>query len=242
MNARYGRVLIKLSGEGLAGSRGAGIATSAIRAVAEEVRDLHALGTQVAIVIGGGNIIRGVRAAAEGMERTSADYMGMLASVINALALQDAMERLRVPTRVLSALEIREVAEPYIRRRALRHLEEGRVVLFAAGTGNPYFTTDTAAALRAAEIRAELLVKATRVDGVYSADPQRDPAAVRYAALAYEEAIHRDLRFMDQTAIQLCRENGVPIAVFDMAVPGNIRRVACGERVGTIVGETGTEE
>ena len=242
MKARYGRVLIKLSGQGLAGSRGSGIAPSAIGAVAEEIRDLHSLGTQVAIVIGGGNIIRGVSAAAEGMERTSADYMGMLASVINALALQDAMERLRVPTRVLSALEIRSVAEPYIRRRALRHLEKGRVVLFAAGTGNPYFTTDTAAALRAAEIRAELLVKATRVDGVYSADPKRDPDAVRYTELAYEEAIHRDLRFMDQTAIQLCRENGVPIAVFDMAVPGNICRVACGARVGTVIGATGGEE
>ena len=176
-------------------------------------------------------------AAAEGMDRASADYMGMLASVINSVALQDAMERGGVPTRVLSALELKEVAEPYIRRRAVRHLEKGRAVIFAAGTGNPYFTTDTAAALRAAEIHADLLMKATQVDGVYNADPSVDPKARRYAALSYEEAIQRDLRFMDQTAIQLCRENGVPISVFDMTVAGNMRKVVAGESVGTRVGD-----
>ena len=207
-----------------------------IRGIAEEIREVHALGVEIAIVIGGGNIIRGVSAASQGMDRATADYMGMLAGVINGVALQDALERAgEVPTRVLSALEIQEVAEPYIRRRAIRHLEKGRIVIFAAGTGNPYFTTDTAAALRAAEVHADLIMKATRVDGVYSADPEKDASATRYERLSYEEAIQRNLQFMDQTAIQLCRENRVPIVVFDMTVPGNIRKVVCGERVGTRV-------
>jgi len=205
--------------------------------MAEEIREVHALGVQIAIVIGGGNIIRGVSAASQGMDRATADYMGMLAGVINGVALQDALETEDVPTRVLSALEIKEVAEPYIRRRAIRHLEKGRIVIFAAGTGNPYFTTDTAAALRAAEVHADLIMKATRVDGVYDADPEKNPNAQRYEQLDFEEAIRRNLQFMDQTAIQLCRENGVPIVVFDMTVPGNIRKVVCGERVGTRVGD-----
>lgn len=230
--------MIKLSGEGLAGENGFGIAPGVIRGIAEEIRDVHALGVEIAIVIGGGNIIRGVSAASQGMDRATADYMGMLAGVINGVALQDALERTgEVPTRVLSALEIKEVAEPYIRRRAIRHLEKGRIVIFAAGTGNPYFTTDTAAALRAAEVHADLIMKATRVDGVYSADPEKDAAAERYERLSFEEAIQRNLQFMDQTAIQLCRENRVPIVVFDMTVPGNIRKVVCGERVGTRVGD-----
>ncbi len=230
--------MIKLSGEGLAGENGFGIAPGVIRGIAEEIRDVHALGVEIAIVIGGGNIIRGVSAASQGMDRATADYMGMLAGVINGVALQDALERAgEVPTRVLSALEIQEVAEPYIRRRAIRHLEKGRIVIFAAGTGNPFFTTDTAAALRAAEVHADLIMKATRVDGVYSADPEKDAAATRYERLSFEEAIQRNLQFMDQTAIQLCRENRVPIVVFDMTVPGNIRKVVCGERVGTRVGD-----
>jgi uridylate kinase len=237
VTATHRRILIKLSGEGLAGEGGFGISPAAIRGIAEEIREIHGLSTEIAMVIGGGNIIRGVSAASEGMDRASADYMGMMASVINALALQDALEKEECPTRVLSALEIKEIAEPYIRRRAVRHLEKGRIVLFAAGTGNPYFTTDTAAALRAAEVDADLLMKATRVDGVYSADPERDPDAVRFERLTYADAIHQNLRFMDQTAIQLCRENGVPIVVFDMTVPGNIRKVVSGERVGTLVAE-----
>jgi uridylate kinase len=237
VKAVHRRVVIKLSGEGLAGENGFGIAPAVIRAVAEEIREVHALGVQIAIVIGGGNIIRGVSAASQGMDRATADYMGMLAGVINGVALQDALETEDVPTRVLSALEIKEVAEPYIRRRAIRHLEKGRIVIFAAGTGNPYFTTDTAAALRAAEVHADLIMKATRVDGVYDADPEKNPNAQRYEQLGFEEAIRRNLQFMDQTAIQLCRENGVPIVVFDMTVPGNIRKVVCGERVGTRVGD-----
>jgi uridylate kinase len=231
----YRRVVIKLSGEGLAGDVGFGIAPAVIRGIAEEIREVHGLGVQIAIVIGGGNIIRGVAASQEGMDRATADYMGMMAGVINGVALQDALEKADVPTRVLSALEIKEVAEPYIRRRAIRHLEKGRIVIFAAGTGNPYFTTDTAAALRAAEVHADLIMKATKVDGVYSADPHRDASAQRFESLGYEEAIRRNLQFMDQTAIQLCRQNGLPIVVFDMTVPGNIRKVVTGESVGTLV-------
>jgi len=237
VKAAYRRVVIKLSGEGLAGDVGFGIAPAVIRGVAEEIREVHGLGVQIAIVIGGGNIIRGVAASQEGMDRATADYMGMMAGVINGVALQDALEKEDVPTRVLSALEIKEVAEPYIRRRAIRHLEKGRIVIFAAGTGNPYFTTDTAAALRAAEVHADLIMKATKVDGVYSADPNRDRSAERFEALSYEEAIRRNLQFMDQTAIQLCRQNGLPIVVFDMTVAGNIRKVVSGERVGTLVAD-----
>jgi uridylate kinase len=235
VKAAYRRVVIKLSGEGLAGELGFGIAPAVIRGIAEEIREVHGLGVQIAIVIGGGNIIRGVAASQEGMDRATADYMGMMAGVINGVALQDALEKQDVPTRVLSALEIKEVAEPYIRRRAIRHLEKGRIVIFAAGTGNPYFTTDTAAALRAAEVHADLIMKATKVDGVYSADPKRDAAAERFEQLGYEEAIRRNLQFMDQTAIQLCRQNAVPIVVFDMTVAGNIRKVVTGEPVGTLV-------
>jgi uridylate kinase len=237
VKAAYRRVVIKLSGEGLAGDAGFGIAPAVIRAMAEEIRETHRLGVQIAIVIGGGNIIRGVSAASQGMDRATADYMGMMAGVINGVALQDALEKEDVPTRVLSALEIKEVAEPYIRRRAIRHLEKGRIVIFAAGTGNPYFTTDTAAALRAAEVHADLIMKATKVDGVYSADPHQDAGAQRFERLSYEEAIRRNLQFMDQTAIQLCRQNRLPIVVFDMTVRGNIRKVVGGESVGTLVAE-----
>jgi uridylate kinase len=228
-------VLLKLSGERLAGDRGFGISADAIAAIGGEMREVHALGLQIGIVIGGGNVIRGITAASQGMDRGTADYMGMMASVINSLALQDALEKQGFATRVLSALEIKEVAEPYIRRRAIRHLEKGRVVIFAAGTGNPYFSTDTAAALRAAEIHAEVILKATKVDGVYDADPNLDKNATRYDQLSYDQAIQRNLRFMDQTAIALCRENSIPIVVFDMSTPGNIRKVMSGEKVGTRV-------
>jgi uridylate kinase len=231
----YRRFLLKLSGEGLAGEDGYGIHPGVIGGIASQIRDVHDLGVEISIVIGGGNIIRGLSAAAEGMERAQADYMGMLASVINAMALQDALEKVGVATRVQTAFAIAQVAEPYIRRRAIRHLEKGRIVIFAAGTGNPYFTTDTAAALRGAEIGAEVVMKATQVDGVYSADPALDPNAVRYTELSFADALQRDLRFMDQTAIALCRENGLPIMVFDMSVPGNILKAVRGETVGTIV-------
>ena len=230
-----GRILLKLSGEVLAGEKEFGISPDAIQAIGQEIHAVHALGPQIGIVIGGGNVIRGISASAKGMDRGTADYMGMMGSIINAMALQDALEKRDVQTRVLSALEIKEVAEPYIRRRAIRHLEKGRVVIFAAGTGNPYFSTDTAAALRAAEVHADLILKATKVDGVYDADPAVDPNAKRFDHISYEQAIQRNLRFMDQTAITLCRENGLPIVVFDMTTPGNIRKVVSGEKVGTRV-------
>jgi uridylate kinase len=232
----YKRILLKLSGEALAGDGGFGIDPAVIRAIAEEIREVHALGVEVGIVIGGGNVIRGVAASAQGMDRASADYMGMLASIINGLALQDSLEKLGLTTRVLSALEIPAVAELYIRRRAMRHMEKGRVVIFAGGTGNPYFSTDTAAALRAAEIHAEVVLKATKVDGVYSADPEKDPNAKRYEKLDYLEVLQKSLAFMDQAAIALCRENSLPILVFDMSVSGNIRKAVAGESVGTRVG------
>jgi uridylate kinase len=233
----YQRLLLKLSGEGLAGEDGSGIQPGVIAGVAEQIRDVHALGVQVSVVIGGGNIIRGMTAASQGMDRANADYMGMLGSVINAMALQDALEKVGLETRVLTALEIRQVAETYIRRRAIRHMEKGRIVIFGGGTGNPYFTTDTAAALRAAEVEAQVILKATQVDGVYSGDPNKDPQAVRYERLSFDEAMRQNLKFMDQAAIALCRENGLPIVVFDMRVTGNILKVAAGERVGTIVSE-----
>ncbi|MDD9801349.1 MAG: UMP kinase [Deltaproteobacteria bacterium] len=236
MSAAYRRILLKLSGELLAGDSPGGIQPAAFRAIAEEIAGVLELGVQIGIVIGGGNIIRGMEGAARGMDRTTADYLGMLASVMNAMALQDALEKRGVNTRVLSALSIRKVAEPQIRRRALRHLEKGRLLIFAGGTGEPYFSTDTAAALRAAEIGAEAVFKATRVDGVYSADPERDPGAQRYERLSFDEAIQRSLRFMDQAAIALCRENALPIVVFNAALPGNIRKALLGERVGTTVG------
>ena len=238
MKAAWRRVLVKLSGEQLAGQNGFGISPTVIKRTARELREVHELGVQLCVVIGGGNVIRGMRAADEGMDRTSADYMGMLASVINSLALQDALEKQGLVTRVQTAMDIRSVAEPYIRRRAMRHLEKNRVVVFAGGTGNPYFSTDTAAALRAAEIDAEvILMGKSGVDGVYSADPKSDPSATRYDRVSYDEALQKNLRVMDQTAIALCRENRLPIIVFDMGVPGNLRRIAAGEDVGTRVGD-----
>jgi uridylate kinase len=238
VKAAYRRLLVKLSGEQLAGKNGFGISPTVIKRIAQELRGVHELGVDLCIVIGGGNVIRGITAASEGMDRASADYMGMMASVINALALQDALEKQGLTTRVLSALEIQSVAEPYIRRRAERHLEKGRVVVFAGGTGNPYFSTDTAAALRAAEIHADVILMGKNgVDGVYSADPKLDPTAVRYERVRFDEALQKNLRVMDQTALALCRENKTPIIVFDISRPGNLRRVAVGEEVGTRVEE-----
>jgi uridylate kinase len=237
VKAAYRRLVVKLSGEQLAGDGGFGISPTVIKRMASELREVHELGTQLCVVIGGGNVIRGLKAASEGLDRTSADYMGMLAGVINALALQDALENEGLVTRVQTALHIQSVAEPYIRRRAIRHLEKGRVVVFAAGTGNPYFSTDTAAALRAAEVDAEIILMAkSGVDGVYDSDPKTNPQAKRYDRVSFDEALQKNLRVMDQTAIALCRENQLPILVFDMAVPGNLRRVAAGEDVGTRVG------
>lgn len=231
----YSRVLVKLSGEALMGSQPFGIDEKVVAAIADEIRDVHSLGVGISIVVGGGNIIRGLAASHRGIDRVTGDYMGMLATVINGLALQDALEKRGVPTRVQTAIDIREVAEPFIRRRALRHLEKGRAVIFAAGTGNPYFTTDSAAALRANEIHADILLKATKVDGLYSADPEKDPNAVLLPEVTYQEVLEKDLKVMDTAAISLCRDNGIPIAIFDMMTPGNIRRVVCGERIGSIV-------
>jgi uridylate kinase len=232
----YKRVLLKLSGEILMGKQTFGIDQEAVSVIAAEIRDVVALGIQLGIVIGGGNIFRGLAASANGMERTSADYMGMLATVINSLALQSALERAGVATRVQTAIEMREVAEPFIQRRAIRHLEKGRVVIFAAGTGNPYFTTDTAAALRAVEIRADIILKATKVDGVYDRDPVRYTDAVMYDKISYTEVLTKNLKVMDATAISLCRDNGLPLSVFNLQKAGNVKRVICGENVGTIVG------
>jgi len=232
---RYRRVLLKLSGEALMGSKSFGLDEVKVSQIAGELAEVHRLGTQVAIVIGGGNIIRGVTASSRGLDRVTGDHMGMLATVINALALQDALEKVGVPTRVQTAIEIRAVAEPLIRRRAIRHLEKGRVVIFAAGTGNPYFTTDSAAALRANEIHADVLLKATKVEGVYTADPRKDPSARLLPEVTYQQMLERDLRIMDASAISLCRDNELPILIFDMTVPGNIGRVVKGERVGSIV-------
>ncbi len=231
----YRRILLKLSGEALAGRQGYGIEPEILARIAEELGEVVHLGVQVAVVIGGGNIFRGIAASAGGMERATGDYMGMLATVINALALQDAIEKAGVPTRVLSAIEMRAVAEPYIRRRAIRHLEKGRVVVFAAGTGNPFFTTDTAGALRAVEIGAEAIFKATRVDGIYTADPEKDPSARKLERVGYIEVLNRGLKVMDTTAISLCMENKLPIVVFDLTRPGNIRRIVTGEPVGSTV-------
>ncbi|HWP34414.1 MAG TPA: UMP kinase [Thermodesulfobacteriota bacterium] len=232
---RYRRILLKLSGEALAGREGYGIDEQVLQTVAREIQAVHELGVAVAIVIGGGNIFRGIAASTRGTDRASADYMGMLATVINALALQDALERLGVITRVQSAIEMRAVAEPYIRRRAIRHLEKGRVVIFGAGTGNPYFTTDTAAALRAMEIDAEVILKATRVDGVYDADPLKDRGAKKFDELTYIDVLKRNLKVMDATSISLCMDNNMPIIVFNLTVQGNIKRVVMGERIGTLV-------
>ena len=233
---RFKRILLKLSGEALMGDGKYGIAPRTLQQIAGEIKDIIELGVEVGIVIGGGNIFRGVSASTEGMDRASADYMGMLATVINALALQDSLEKLGVFTRVQSAIDMQQLAEPYIRRRAVRHLEKGRVVIFAAGTGNPYFTTDTAASLRAMEIHAEVILKATKVDGIYSADPMKDPTATRYKSLTYIDVLKKNLKVMDSTAISLCMDNELPIIVFDLGTHGNILKVVSGEDVGTLVG------
>ena len=231
----YRRIVLKLSGEALAGSQGYGIDPPVLDRVGAEVRDVTELGVQVAIVIGGGNIFRGIAASAAGMDRATADYMGMLATIINSLALQDALEKAGLQTRVLSAIEMRAVAEPYIRRRAIRHLEKGRVVIFAAGTGNPFFTTDTAGALRAVEIGADAIIKATKVDGIYTADPKLDRNARRLERVTYIEVLNQGLGVMDTTAISLCMDNKLPIIVFDLTQAGNIKRLVLGEPVGSIV-------
>jgi uridylate kinase len=232
---KYRRILLKLSGEALMGKQGFGIEAATLSQIADELIDVHSLGVEVGIVIGGGNIFRGLAASSRGMDRASADYMGMLATVINSLALQDALESRGLRTRVLSALEMERVAEPYIRRRAIRHLEKGRLVIFGAGTGNPFFTTDTAASLRAMEIGAEIVMKATRVDGVYDKDPHKHKNARMFRRLSYMDVLNRNLAVMDSTAISLCRDNSLPILVFNMTKPGNIRRVVLGEPLGTLV-------
>lgn len=233
---RWQRVLLKLSGEAFAGERKTGLDYAVISSLAQQIVDAHQLGVEIAVVIGGGNIIRGQYAAQAGIDRATADYMGMLATAINALALQDAIEQLGVPTRVQTAIQMFQVAEPFIRRRAIRHLEKGRVVILAAGTGNPYFTTDTAAALRALEIHAQAFLKATNVDGVYNADPRTDPNAKRFSYITYGEALALQLRVMDLTALTLCMEHRLPIVVFNIARPGNVVRAILGEDVGTLVG------
>ena len=234
---RYGRILLKLSGEALMGAKPFGFEFDVVRTIAEQVRDVHALGVQVAMVIGGGNIYRGMAGATNGIDRVTGDHMGMLATVINSLAMQDALEKLDVHTRVLSAIEIRQVAEPFLRRRAIRHLEKGRVVICAAGTGNPFFTTDSAAALRAMEVKAEVILKATQVDGIYSADPKKNPKAQKFESITYLEVLEKGLKVMDATAISLCMDNHLPIIVFNLGVRGNIMRAVTGEKIGSIVKE-----
>jgi len=238
MGLTYQRILLKLSGEALMGDLAYGIDPTIVQGISQEVRDIAAQGVEIAIVVGGGNIFRGVKGAAAGMDRATADYIGMIATVMNAMTLQDALERDGVPTRVMTAIEMKEVAEPYIRRRAIRHLEKGRVVVFGAGSGNPFFTTDTTAALRAAEINAEVVFKATKVDGIYDSDPTLNPNAKRYKSLTFTHAITQDLRVMDTSAIALCKDNHIPIIVFDLSVPGNVRRALLGESIGTLVGES----
>lgn len=232
---KYKRILLKLSGEALAGKQGSGINTSVIQQIAKDVAAVYAKQVQIGIVIGGGNIFRGVAASAEGMDRASSDYMGMLATVINALALQDALEKEGVPTRVQTAIEMAEIAEPYIRRKAVRHLEKGRVVIFGAGTGNPYFTTDTGAALRAMEMNSEILMKATKVDGIYDKDPNKHADAKRFDRISYIEVLSLGLQVMDMTAVSLCMDNKLPILSFDLTQPGNILRAVMGEKLGTVV-------
>jgi uridylate kinase len=231
----YKRILLKLSGEALAGTQGQGINTTVIKQIANDVAEAHKTGVEIGIVIGGGNIYRGVAASAEGMDRASADYMGMLATCINALALQDALEKANVPTRVQTAIEMAEIAEPYIRRRAMRHLEKGRIVIFGAGTGNPFFTTDTAASLRAMEINAQVIMKATKVDGIYDKDPHKFPDAKKFEKISYIEVLNKGLAVMDSTAISLCMDNKLPIITFDLTKPGNVLRAVLGENIGTIV-------
>jgi len=235
LKPRYKRILLKLSGEALMGREPYGIDSEVLREVATEIREVNELGVELALVIGGGNIFRGVSGASRGMDRSTADYMGMLATVMNALALQQDLEKMGVPTRVLSAIDMKEVAEPYIRRRAIRHLEKGRVVIFAAGTGLPFFTTDTTAALRAVEIGAEVLMKATKVDGIYASDPVEDPTARKYDRITFSEVLQKDLKVMDATAISLARDQNMPIMVFNLRTSGNIQRVVLGEAIGTLV-------
>ncbi|NJK42139.1 MAG: UMP kinase [Acaryochloridaceae cyanobacterium SU_2_1] len=236
MGNTYQRVLLKLSGEALMGNLSYGIDPIIVQGIAEEIAEVIKHGIQLAIVVGGGNIFRGVKGAAAGMDRATADYIGMIATVMNAMTLQDALEQIQVPTRVQSAISMQELAEPYIRRRAIRHLEKGRVVVFGAGSGNPFFTTDTTAALRAAEIDANIIMKATKVDGIYDSDPKINPEAQRFRTLTYSHVLTHDLGVMDSTAIALCKDNDIPILVFDLSVPGNIRRALLGESIGTLVG------
>jgi uridylate kinase len=232
---KYSRILLKLSGEALGGPTGLNISPEAVRNMAAQIREVRDLGVQVVLVVGGGNIFRGLSGSKRGIERATGDYMGMLATVINALALQDALEKIGVATRVQTAISMAQVAEPFIRRRAVRHLEKGRVVIFGGGTGNPYFSTDTAAALRANEIGAEVVLKATKVDGIYDSDPKENPKAKRYAQIRYAEALQKQLKVMDSTAFSLCMDNKMPIIVFDLFRPHNLKRVIMGERVGTLV-------
>ncbi len=242
MKPAYKHVLVKISGEMLGGEAGQGISVEELSRFAEEIHHVRDLGVEISVIIGGGNIFRGLAGAARGMDRATADYMGMLATVINALALQDALERRGCNTRVTSAIEMQAVCEPYIRRRSMRHLEKGRVVIFAAGTGNPYFSTDTAAALRAAEIHAEVILKATKVDGIYDKDPKQHKDARRFEQLTYLDVLQRGIKVMDATAVSLCMDNNIPIIVFDLNVPGNIARAVCGENIGTVVTNgTGSE-
>ena len=238
MGTPYHRVLLKLSGEALMGELAYGIDPTVVDAIAQEIAEVSRQGIQLAVVVGAGNIFRGVKGASAGMDRATADYIGMIATVMNAMTLQDALERIDVPTRVQTAITMQELAEPYIRRRAIRHLEKGRVVIFGGGSGNPFFTTDTTAALRAAEISAEVLFKATKVDGVYDSDPAKNPDAKRYKTLTYSHVLQKDLKVMDGTAIALCKDNNIPIVVFDLSVRGNINRAMNGEPIGTTVGES----
>jgi uridylate kinase len=235
MNPIYRRILLKLSGEVFSGDQPYGISPEVIDQIAEEVKEIVGLGVETGMVVGGGNIFRGISGTAQGMDRASADYMGMLATVINSLSLQDALERKGIPTRVMTAIEMRQIAETYIRRRAIRHLEKKRVVIFASGTGNPYFSTDTAASLRAMEIGAEVMMKATKVDGVYSADPLIDKKAKKYPEISYMEFLNQNLKAIDATAITLCRDNKMPVILFNLTIKGNIKRVVMGEKVGTLV-------
>ncbi len=235
MLPKYKRILLKLSGESLMGEKSFGFDTSVLSQYAQDIKSITELGVQVAIVIGGGNIYRGMNEAETGIERAHGDYMGMLATVINGMALQAALEKVGIYTRLQSAIKMEQIAEPYIRRRAIRHLEKSRVVIFGAGTGNPYFTTDTAGSLRAIEIKADVIMKGTRVDGIYSADPEKDPSATKYNVMSYDECISKKLNVMDMTAFTLCMENDLPIVVFDMNKKGNLRRVVTGEKVGTLV-------
>src|SRR3989338_662319 len=232
---KYKRILLKISGEILAGKKGYGIDIEIVKKIANEIKEVHKLGTQIAIVVGGGNIFRGVELTVQEIDRASGDYMGMIATVMNALAIQNALEKLGVYTRVLSAIEMKEVAEPYIRRRAIRHLEKNRVVIFAGGTGNPYFTTDTAASLRAMEINADVILKATKVDGVYSADPMKDSLAKKFPRLTYIQVLEKGLKVMDATAISLCMDNNLPIIVFNLNQDGNIKKAVMGKKIGTVV-------